>query len=152
MRDDHSTISHYSPCVYVKNLVNITSAVFSLVVPGRTARLQANTLLNAVCVIVNPLRNGPSMDRPYRKCSVQTKHVELIRTARALLQSARTSYSLNEIARSVRVGELGSLPEEMEAGQHSPFAQKADKEDASNFRSVSLLPLFGKIIKRVVHI
>ena len=40
----------------------------------------------------------------------------------------------------------------MEAGQYHTVVQKGDKKDPANYRSVSLLPLFGKVLEHVEHV
>ena len=44
----------------------------------------------------------------------------------------------------------GVFPERWKRANIIPLHKKGDKKDPSNYRSVSLLPLFGKILERVV--
>ena len=45
----------------------------------------------------------------------------------------------------------GVFPERWRQANIIPIYKKGDKKDPSNYRSVSLLPLFGKILERVVY-
>ena len=45
----------------------------------------------------------------------------------------------------------GVFPERWKQANIIPLYKKGDKKDPSNYRSVSLLPLFGKILERVVY-
>ena len=45
----------------------------------------------------------------------------------------------------------GVFPERWRRANIIPIFKKGDKKDPSNYRSVSLLPLFGKILERLVY-
>ena len=45
----------------------------------------------------------------------------------------------------------GVFPERWKQANIIPLYKKGDKKEPSNYRSVSLLPLFGKILERVVY-
>ena len=45
----------------------------------------------------------------------------------------------------------GIFPERWKHANVVPLYKKGDKKEPSNYRSVSLLPLFGKILERVVY-
>ena len=45
----------------------------------------------------------------------------------------------------------GVFPERWRQANIIPIFKKGDKKDPSNYRSVSLLPLFGKILERIVY-
>ena len=100
--------------------------------------------MNQICVSEATVRAALKMVSPNKACGPDNI------SARIIIECAdELAVPLTKICQlSVMSGEF---PKRWKQANIIPLYKKGDKREPSNYRSVSLLPLFGKILERVVY-